>query len=54
MKVLVLGANGMIGHVMFRVLSQHQDWVVFGTERTRDLVLVEAVSSEGVRGWGSA
>jgi dTDP-4-dehydrorhamnose reductase len=34
-KVLVLGANGMIGHVMFRVLSQHQDWVVFGTERTR-------------------
>ncbi len=35
MKVLVLGANGMIGHVMFRVLSQHQDWVVFGTERTR-------------------
>ncbi len=35
MKALVLGANGMIGHVMFRVLSQHQDWVVFGTERTR-------------------
>jgi dTDP-4-dehydrorhamnose reductase len=33
-KVLVLGANGMIGHVMFRVLSQYQDWMVFGTERT--------------------
>ena len=24
----------------------------FGTERTRDLVLVEAVSSDGIRGWG--
>jgi dTDP-4-dehydrorhamnose reductase len=34
-KVLVLGANGMIGHVMFRVLSEHKDWIVFGTERTR-------------------
>ena len=24
----------------------------FGTERMRDLVLVEAVSSDGIRGWG--
>ncbi|MDD3288185.1 MAG: SDR family oxidoreductase [Alphaproteobacteria bacterium] len=31
MKILVLGASGMIGHTMLRVLSGNKDWDVFGT-----------------------
>ena len=34
MKILVLGANGMIGSAMFRVLSSTVGWVVYGTIRT--------------------
>lgn len=34
MKVLVLGASGMIGNAMFRVLSENRDWQVWGTIRT--------------------
>ncbi len=34
MRVLVLGANGMIGHAMFRILSQHKDLEVRGTLRS--------------------
>jgi dTDP-4-dehydrorhamnose reductase len=30
-NVLVLGASGMIGHMVFRVLSEREDWRVFGT-----------------------
>jgi dTDP-4-dehydrorhamnose reductase len=40
MKVLVLGANGMIGSTMLRVLSEHEGWFVTGTirsENTRSL-----------------
>ena len=33
MKVLVLGANGMIGHAMIRVLNENENWEVFGTVR---------------------
>lgn len=33
MRVLVLGASGMIGHAMFRVLHQCVDWNVWGTLR---------------------
>jgi len=36
MKVLVLGASGMIGSAMIRVLSQKEDWQVFGTLRSID------------------
>lgn len=36
MRVLVLGASGMIGSAMFRVLSERQDWSVFGTLRSGD------------------
>jgi dTDP-4-dehydrorhamnose reductase len=36
MKVLVLGASGMIGSAMIRVLSQKEDWQVFGTLRSGD------------------
>lgn len=34
MRVLVLGASGMIGSAMFRMLSERQGWSVFGTVRS--------------------
>ena len=33
MKVLVIGASGMIGSTVLRVLSEKSDWQVFGTVR---------------------
>jgi len=33
MKVLVIGASGMIGSTVLRVLSEKNDWQVFGTVR---------------------
>lgn len=33
MKVLVIGANGMIGNMVLRVLSEKKDWQVCGTVR---------------------
>ncbi|MCX7144298.1 MAG: NAD(P)-dependent oxidoreductase, partial [Proteobacteria bacterium] len=33
MKVLVLGASGMLGNAMFRVLSESPECEVFGTVR---------------------
>jgi dTDP-4-dehydrorhamnose reductase len=33
MKILVLGASGMIGNTVMRVLSEKNDWQVFGTIR---------------------
>ena len=33
MKILVLGASGMIGSTVLRVLSEQRDWEVFGTVR---------------------
>jgi dTDP-4-dehydrorhamnose reductase len=37
MKVLVVGASGMIGSTVLRVLSEENDWQVFGTVRDRDV-----------------
>lgn len=37
MKVLVLGANGMLGNAVFRVLSEKEDWEVFGTVRSGEM-----------------
>ena len=34
MKVLVLGASGMLGNAVFRVLSEKKDWQVYGTLRS--------------------
>lgn len=36
MRVLVLGASGMIGSAMVRVLSERREWEVFGTLRSAD------------------
>ena len=40
MKVLVLGASGMIGNCMFRVLSTRLDWQVWGSLRSADTKLL--------------
>ena len=34
MNVLVLGASGMLGHVVFRVLAETTGWQVYGSVRT--------------------
>lgn len=34
MNILVLGASGMLGNAMMRVLSEQSDWQVFGTIRS--------------------
>lgn len=34
MRVLVLGASGMIGNAMFRVLGENAEWSVFGCARS--------------------
>ena len=34
MRVLVLGASGMLGNAMVRVLSEKEEWEVFGTARS--------------------
>lgn len=33
MKILVIGASGMIGSTVLRVLSEKKDWEIFGTVR---------------------
>ena len=37
MRVLILGASGMIGSAMLRVLSEKKDWAVFGSIRESSL-----------------
>lgn len=37
MRVLVLGASGMIGNAMFRVIGERADWEVFGAARSTRL-----------------
>ncbi len=37
MKVLVFGASGMIGNTVLRVLSEKEDWEVFGTVRDKSV-----------------
>lgn len=34
MKILVLGASGMLGNAMLRVLSERSEWQVYGTVRS--------------------
>jgi len=34
MNILVLGASGMLGHVVFRLLSEKSEWRIFGTIRS--------------------
>ncbi len=41
MRVLVLGASGMLGNAMLRVLSQQHDFAVYGTLRSANMALHE-------------
>jgi len=34
LRILILGANGMLGHMLFEVLSSVRDWHVVGTVRS--------------------
>ena len=34
MRILVLGASGMLGNAMIRVMSEKKDWQVYGTVRS--------------------
>ena len=36
MRVLILGATGLLGSAVFQVLSEKKDWLVFGTLRTEE------------------
>ena len=42
MKILVLGASGMLGNAMLRVMSAQEAWSVFGTVRGANPALHEA------------
>jgi dTDP-4-dehydrorhamnose reductase len=37
MRILVLGASGMLGNAMLRILDEHEDLDVFGTTRSSDV-----------------
>lgn len=37
MRILVLGASGMLGNAVLRVMSENQDWEVFGTVRSSSM-----------------
>ena len=36
MKILILGANGMLGHVIFNYLTLKTKWKIFGTVRSKN------------------
>jgi len=37
LRILVLGATGMLGHAVYRVLSSNEKLITFGTARTKNL-----------------
>jgi dTDP-4-dehydrorhamnose reductase len=39
MRVLVLGASGMLGNAMLRVMSEQENWTVYGTLRSPNVAL---------------
>jgi len=40
MKILVLGASGMLGSTIFRYMSMRSDWNIFGSVRDEKIVLL--------------
>ena len=36
MKILILGANGMLGHVIFNYLTIKTKWKIIGTVRSQN------------------
>ncbi|CAM5200123.1 hypothetical protein CDEN61S_01020 [Castellaniella denitrificans] len=53
MRVLVLGANGMLGNAMLRVMSEQDGWTAYGTVRSPNISLQKlaprATLIQGVR-----
>jgi len=47
MKILVIGASGLIGSSVFRVLSEQTDWIVRGSIRNNNLISLFAPSLRG-------
>lgn len=37
MRILVLGVSGLLGNAVYKVLSEEQEWFVFGTIRAQEL-----------------
>ncbi len=37
MKVLVIGASGMIGSTIIRVIAENKDWLIYGTVRSENV-----------------
>ncbi|MBZ1351038.1 SDR family oxidoreductase [Alcaligenaceae bacterium LF4-65] len=37
MRVLVIGANGMLGNAIFRLLNENSQWEIFGTARSESV-----------------
>ena len=35
MRVLVLGASGMLGNAMLKVMAERDDWAIYGTLRSK-------------------
>ena len=47
MNILVLGASGMLGNAIFRVLSRKDDWQVYGTIRSPETKIFFEVRDHG-------
>jgi dTDP-4-dehydrorhamnose reductase len=43
MRVLVLGASGMLGNAMLKVMAERDDWAIYGTLRSTNSTLQAAV-----------
>jgi dTDP-4-dehydrorhamnose reductase len=39
MRILILGASGMLGNAMLRIMSERNDWAVYGTLRSHNPAL---------------
>jgi dTDP-4-dehydrorhamnose reductase len=45
MRILVFGASGMLGNAMLRMLSEQDDWTVYGTMRSNNFALQKLAPS---------
>lgn len=43
MRVLVLGASGMLGNAVLKVMAEREDWTIYGTLRSSNEILQAAV-----------
>jgi len=43
MRVLILGASGMLGNAVLKVMAEREDWTIYGTLRSSNEILQAAV-----------